>query len=466
MNDKKVKVAVIGAGTAGLSAFKEVYKVTPDCVLINGGQYGTTCARVGCMPSKVFIQIANDFYNRHSFKQQGIKNSDKLILDKVEMMKYVRSLRDHFVSGVLKSVGKLGDKNIEGFARFVEPNVLDVDGIKVIADTIIIANGSSPIIPNSWQDYGDKIITTDDIFEQEFLPDDMAVIGAGAIGLELGLALSRMDINVTMAEGTDFIGGLSDPVVNKYAVNTIKEDLNLYLGHVANLSYTDDNLELICNQEKCIVNKALVAIGRKPNIHNLGLENVGIKLNEKGMPEVDYNTLKIKNVPIFMAGDVNGYRPILHEAADEGRIAGYNAVRSKPQCFRRRMSLSIAFTEPQIVIAGLRFKDIEKLPHIIGETTFDNQGRSRIMHKNQGILRIYADPQSGKLLGAEMIAPEGEYIGHLLAWAIQKELTVFEVLNMPYYHPTVLEGLRTAIRDLASKVKNTIQKLELTPCDG
>ncbi|MDA3837956.1 MAG: FAD-dependent oxidoreductase, partial [Candidatus Delongbacteria bacterium] len=180
MNDKKVKVAVIGAGTAGLSAFKEVYKVTPDCVLINGGQYGTTCARVGCMPSKVFIQIANDFYNRHSFKQQGIKNSDKLILDKVEMMKYVRSLRDHFVSGVLKSVDKLGDKNIEGFARFVEPNVLDVDGIKVIADTIIIANGSSPIIPNSWQDYGDKIITTDDIFEQEFLPDDMAVIGAGA----------------------------------------------------------------------------------------------------------------------------------------------------------------------------------------------------------------------------------------------------------------------------------------------
>lgn len=275
-----------------------------------------------------------------------------------------------------------------------------------------------------------------------------------------------MDITVTMAEGTEFIGGLSDPVVNQYAIKTIQEDLNLYLGHMANLSYTDDDLELSCKQEKCIVNKALVAIGRKPNIHNLGLENTGIELNEKGMPEVDYNTLKIKNVPIFIAGDVNGHRPILHEAADEGRIAGYNAVRSKSQCFRRRTFLSVAFTEPQIVITGKRYKEIEKLPHIIGATTFDNQGRSRIMHKNKGILRIYAEPQRGKLLGAEMMAPEGEYIGHLLAWAIQKELTVFEVLNMPFYHPTVVEGLRSAIRDLASKVKNHTEKFELALCEG
>ncbi|MBF0233605.1 MAG: hypothetical protein HQK65_11280 [Desulfamplus sp.] len=143
----------------------------------------------------------------------------------------------------------------------------------------------------------------------------------------------------------------------------------------------------------------------------------------------------------------------------------WNAVRTDLQCFKRRTPLLIAFTDPHIVIVGQRFQDISKNPHIIGETTFDNQGRSRIMHKNKGILRIYAEPQCGKLLGAEMMAPEGEYIGHLLAWAIQKELTVFEVLNMPFYHPTVLEGLRTAIKDLASKVKGPSPKLELAPCD-
>jgi dihydrolipoamide dehydrogenase len=464
MNDIKVKVAVIGAGTAGLSAFREAFGVNPDCVLINGGPYGTTCARVGCMPSKVFIQVANNYYHRHVFDREGIKNGGGLSIDRREVLRYVRSLRDYFVGGVIKSVEKLGDKNIKGFARFVAPNVLDVEGQKIIADAVVIATGSSPVIPKPWREYGEKLITTDDIFEEDTIADEMAVIGAGVIGLELGQAMSRMDVNVTMVEGTKSIGGLTDPVINRYAIDAIREEFNLYLGHPAELSRNDSQLELSCSGEKRGIEKALIAIGRRPNIQGLELEKIGIGLNEKGMPEVDSSTLRIKDMPIFMAGDVNGFRPLLHEAADEGRIAGYNAVRSKTRCFKRRASLAIAFTEPQIAIAGSRYRDIEEVPHIIGEATFDTQGRSRIMGKNKGILRIYAEPGGGKLLGAEMMAPEGEYIGHLLAWAIQKELNVFEVLNMPFYHPTVLEGLRTAARDLSSKVEGPRPELELPPC--
>jgi len=464
MNDRKVKVAVIGAGTAGLSAFREASGVNPDCVLINGGPYGTTCARVGCMPSKVFIQVANNYYHRHVFDREGIKNSGDLSIDRREVLRYVRSLRDYFVGGVIKSVEKLGDKNIKGFARFVAPNVLDVEGQKIIADAVVIATGSSPVVPKPWREYGEKLITTDDIFEEVTIADEMAVIGAGVIGLELGQAMSRMDVNVTMVEGTESIGGLTDPVINRYAIDAIKEEFNLYLGHPAELSRNGSQLELSCDGKKRGIKKALIAIGRSPNIQSLELEKIGIGLNEKGMPEVDSSTLRIKDTPIFMAGDVNGFRPLLHEAADEGRIAGYNAVRSNTRCFRRRVSLAIAFTEPQIAIAGSRYREIEKVPHIIGEATFDGQGRARIMGKNKGILRIYAEPGGGKLLGAEMMAPEGEYIGHLLAWAIQKELTVFEVLNMPFYHPTVLEGLRTAVRDLSSKVEGPRPELELPPC--
>lgn len=466
MNDKKVKVAIIGAGTAGLSAFKEAYKFTRDCLLINGGPYGTTCARVGCMPSKAFIQIANDYHQRLFFEQEGIKNSERLTLDKKEVMKSVRSLRDYFTRGVVNSVEKLGEMNLKGYARFIDPHVIDVEGRKVVADAIVIANGSSPIVPNFWREYGDKIMTTDDIFELETLSDDMGVIGAGVIGLELGLALSRLDINVTMAEGANFVAGLSDPIVNQYAINTLKNELKLYLGHTADISRYKDRLELSCEKNRCIVGQALVAIGRKPNIQGLALNKIGIPLNESGMPDIDENTLKVEGAPIFMAGDVNGHKAILHEAMDEGRIAGYNAARvNNLKCFKRRTPLSIAFTDPQIVSVGQRYIDAIKEPHIIGEAVFDHQGRSLIMHKNKGILRVYAEPERGEILGAEMMAPEGEYIGHLLAWAIQKKLTVFEVLNMPYYHPTVLEGLRTAIRDLASKVKGTPPQLELAPCD-
>jgi dihydrolipoamide dehydrogenase len=208
-----------------------------------------------------------------------------------------------------------------------------------------------------------------------------------------------------------------------------------------------------------------VAIGRKPNIRGVELEKVGVPLNEKGLPEVDPNTLKIHNIPVFVAGDANGYRAILHEASDEGRIAGYNAVRPDLRCFKRRTPLAITFMAPNIVIAGKHYREIEKEPHLIGETTFENQGRSRIKHKNRGIIRIYAEPGCGRLLGAEMIAPEGEYIGHLLAWAIQKEMTVFELVNMPFYHPTVLEGLRTAVRSLVSKVKGPVPTFDLAPCE-
>ena len=465
MKGRKVKVAVIGAGTAGISAFKEATKMDPNCVLINGGPYGTTCARVGCMPSKVLIQISNDFHRRHAFEKQGIRNSDRLILDRMEAMRYVRSLRDHFTGDVLESVKKLGDKNIEGYARFIEPTVLEVEGTTICAEAVVIASGSTPVIPGPWRNFGDRIITTDTIFERENLNDTMAVIGAGFIGIELGMALSRMGIDITMIEGKEFIGGLTDPVVNRYALETIRKELNLYVGEKAELSRNGNDLQLTCGKAEFTIEKTLVAIGRRPNIQRLGLEKIGIELDENGLPEVDPHTLKIRGVPVFMAGDVNSQRAILHEASDEGRIAGYNAVRSEPRCFRRRTPLSIAFTEPQIAIAGKRYREVEKEPHIIGETTFDRQGRSRIMHKNRGILRIYAEPRCVRLLGAEMMAPAGEYIGHLLAWAIQKEMTAFEILNMPFYHPTVLEGLRTAIRDLASKIKGPAPKFDLAPCD-
>jgi dihydrolipoamide dehydrogenase len=466
MKERNVKVAVIGAGTAGLSALSEARGENPDCVLINGGPYGTTCARVGCMPSKVFIQAANDYYRRRFLEKKGIKNSGRLSLDRRELLNYVRSLRDYFVSGVLKSIEKLGDQNIPGYARFVEPNVLQVEGQKIIAEAVVIAAGSSPVVPEPWRAYGDRVITTDDIFEEETLDDDMAVIGGGVIGLELGQALSRMGIKVEMAEGSENIGGLTDPAVNRYAVETLREEFNLSLGLPAELSLKGDQLELCRNGDRQKFDRALIAVGRRPNLSGLGLDKIGIPLDEKGMPEVDYSTMQVQDTPIFIAGDVNGYRPFLHEVADEGRIAGYNAVRNENRCFKRRTPLTIAFTGPQIVIAGKRYREIESAPHIIGEANFESQGRARIMDENRGILRIYAEPRRGKLLGAEMMAPDGEFIGHLLAWAIQQGLTAFEVLNMPFYHPTIVEGLRSAIRDLVAQVEEPLPESELAPCGG
>lgn len=330
-------------------------------------------------------------------------------------MKYVRSLLDYFVSGVLKSVQKLGDKNIPVYARFVEPNVLEIEGQKIIAEAVVIAAGSSPVVPEPWWDFGDRVITTDDIFEAETLADDMAVIGGGVNGLELGQALSRMGIIIEMTEGGENIGGISDPTVNRYAVETLREEFNLFLGQAAGLSLKEDRLVLGRDGDSQEFAQTLIAVGRSPNISRLGLEKIGVSLDEKRMPEVDSSTLRIQDTPIFLAGDVNGYRPFLHEVADEGRVAGYNAIQVENRCFKRRTPPTVAFTKPQIVMAGKRYREIEQSPHVAGEENFESLGRARILDENRGILRVYAEPRRGKLLGAEMMALEGEYLGHLLA---------------------------------------------------
>ena len=163
-------------------------------------------------------------------------------------------------------------------------------------------------------------------------------------------------------------------------------------------------------------------------------------------------TLQIKtdatDTALFFAGDVNAVAPILHEAADDGRISGSNAARwpeQTPQVHERRAAMGIVFTDPQIMMAGKRFKQLpEKV--LIGEVDFSNQGRSRIMLKNKGKLRVYADPDTEIFLGAEMAGPAAEHIAHLLAWCVQQQLTISQMLSMPFYHPVIEEGVRTALR--------------------
>ncbi len=193
---------------------------------------------------------------------------------------------------------------------------------------------------------------------------------------------------------------------------------------------------------------------------------MGIKTDDAGMPLFDNSTMKINNSNIYLAGDITKERQLLHEAADEGRIAGYNAVHDTTQCFNRRTPLAIIFTDPNIAIIGKSFGSLNNTPFITGKVNFEAQGRSRIMSKNKGILHIYAEPKTGKILGAEMIAPAGEHLAHLLAWAIQYKMTVFDVLKMPYYHPTIEEGMRTAIRELALQIKPHQAEQELPMCDS
>src|SRR5204862_1759330 len=176
----------------------------------------------------------------------------------------------------------------------------------------------------------------------------------------------------------------------------------------------------------------VAATGRAPNVGKLGLENTTLALDARGVPLYNRTTLQCGGSSIFVAGDASDDSPVLHEAADEGRIAGDNAARFPSiRSSSRRALLSVVFTDPQIAIVGDGYAAARPASPVIGEVSFENQGRARIMLRNHGLLQVYADSGTGTFLGAEMIGPDAEHIGHLLAWARQMNLTIDQMLEMP-----------------------------------
>ena len=196
----------------------------------------------------------------------------------------------------------------------------------------------------------------------------------------------------------------------------------------------------------------LVALGRKRNLDGLGLETLGVPLDEHGKPEVDPSTMQIAGLPVFLAGDAEGDRPRQHEAADEGHIAGLNACAKTPTKYRRRVPLGIVFTAPNVALVGDTTRMQQERPGddvVVGEASFADVGRSRLGLLGPGRLRLCVDRTTRAIEGAELCAPDGEHLGHLVALAIERRSTVREMLRAPFYHPCLEEGVRAALREAA-----------------
>ena len=462
---------IIGAGTAGLAALREVRKRTDRYLIVNEGPWGTTCARVGCMPSKALIEAANAFHRRHAFETFGLRGAEGLTADIAAVLQRVRALRDQFVAGALQATDTLGAARMAGRATVLGPNAVDIDGTPYATRSIIIATGSRPRVPDEWLAFGDRILTTDTLFEQPTLGPRVAVIGMGVIGVEIAQALARLGIEVAAFTTGNTLAGLKDPALNAELAALLKEEMLLHTGAPAELREVAGGIEVSSGPNRVVVDQVIAAMGRVPNIEHLGLETLGVPLNPRGMPAVNPQTQQIGDLPVFLAGDANTHAPLLHEAADEGHIAGINAMACAltpaaapaaapaaiptpptPTRFQRRTPLAIVFCDPQVAMVGKRLADLDSAHTVTGTVSFENQGRARAAQRNRGALHVYADRATGRLQGAEMCAPEGEHLAHLLALAVQQKLTVHDLLGMPFYHPVLEEGLRTALRDAARQL--------------
>lgn len=459
MKTINVDIAVIGAGTAGLAAYRAAKAKGKSALLIEGGDHGTTCARVGCMPSKLLIAAAEAAHEAKHAAPFGVQ-VPQVHIDGRAVMQRVKSERDRFVGFVVRGIVSIPEQDrLEGYARFIDNTHLQVGDVQVKASRVVIATGSSPNVPKPFRAFGGRLVVNDDVFDWDDLPKSVVIFGPGVIGLELGQALSRLGVRVRMFGAHGGVAHLSDPAIREYADAAFNQEFYLDANaKVLEMKQVGDSAYVrYVNKDGAEVEEsfdyALIATGRTPNVHQLGLENTSLQLDERGVPVFDRETLQCGSSPIFIAGDANNFLPLLHEAADDGKIAGENAA-TFPQVkqHERRAPLAIVFSDPQLARVGPRFADLEQGSFVVGEVSFEDQGRSRVMRKNKGLMHVYADKASGRFLGAEWAGPRAENIAHLLAWSLQMELTIEQMLAMPFYHPVVEEGLRTALRDAAAKL--------------
>jgi dihydrolipoamide dehydrogenase len=463
MKKINVDVAVIGTGTAGLAAYRAAKAQGARTVVIESGPYGTTCARVGCMPSKLLIAASEAAHMLHAAAAFGV-HAGQTRVDGVAVMERVRRERDRFVGFVLESVDQIpAEDRLRGHARFTGPGSLLVDEhTQVDCARAVIATGSAPTRLPQLENVGPGIITSDDVFDWNELPQSVAVIGTGVIGLELGQALTRLGVRVSVFARGGSIAQLTDPEVLHVAARALGAELDLRFQTEV-VSAVQDGATVALTTRDALGKESterfqyvLMAAGRTPNVGDIGIEHSGLALGPGGVPLFDSRTMQCGSGHIFIAGDASNERPVLPEAADHGKIAGENAAGFpdvRPGL--RRTPLTIAFTEPNIAAVGASYRALcaSGMPKFaVGTVSFENQGRSRVMLQNKGMLRVYAKYGSGRFLGAEMIAPRGEHLAHMLAWACQARMTVQQMLDMPFYHPVIEEGVRTALRDLASNL--------------
>ncbi|MCA9537641.1 MAG: dihydrolipoyl dehydrogenase [Myxococcales bacterium] len=466
MRKIQVEVAVIGAGTAGLGARRTAEKNGATTVLIEDGPYGTTCARVGCMPSKLLIAAADAAHEARHADRFGV-HAGPLRIDGPAVLDRVRRERDRFAGFVVDATERIPeDMRVRGRARFVGPSTLQVDDhTRVEAGAVIVATGSAPWLPPPLRPVAEHLLTNEQVFELPDLPRSLGVVGLGVIGLELGQAFHRLGVPVQLFSVDQRIGPATDPAILASMREVLGAELALHLDTpIESAEKVDGGIRLRWKDAagkpvEQVFEKVLAATGRRPAVTGLDLAAAGLSLGRDGLPRFDPRTMQVEGSRIFLAGDAANDRPLLHEAADEGKIAGANAARvarfgpDAARAHERRTPLAIVFSDPQVALVGKSFAELDPDATGIGQANYGDQGRARVMGRNAGLVRIYGRQRDGLIVGAEMFGPAVEHTAHLLAWAVQARLTVTRALEMPFYHPVVEEGIRTALRDLAARLK-------------
>lgn len=461
---EKFDIIMIGGGAGGFAAATKASELGAKAVIINGGlPIGGTCVNVGCVPSKILLEIASEFYNpQHPrFKALGKGHSvafnfEAAIEEKDEM---VLGLRGGNYTRVAEG---LALPVIEGKARFISANQVEVNGQTLEADKFIIATGSRPrILPFKGIDKV-SYITNREALSLSRLPKSMIVIGAGPIGLEFAQIYARFGTKVTVLEKENQILPLAETEIADELQRCLEEEgIEIHTGVDVEELRQEGDLKIVKARAGTLQTtvegeELLLAIGVTPNSEDMGLETAGVKVSQRGFIEVDDN-LRTSAPHIWAAGDVVGKAFLETVAAKEGYVAASNALEGSNKTIDYDAVPKAVFTDPQVASVGITEEEEMRRLNTCACRTLEiaQVPKAQAIKETRGKIKMGVHPETGVILGVHIVAPMAADLIHEATLAVKFKLTTDDIIDTVHVFPTMSE----AIKRVAQSFKRDLSKM-------
>lgn len=442
---------VIGSGPAGYVAAIRASQLGLSVAIVEKySTFGGTCLNVGCIPSKALLQSSEHFafIEKHA-DEHGIQLKNATV-DFSKMMKRKEEVVASLVGGIEGLLKRNKVKTVQGSARFVSPEEIEVNGKKMRAKHFLIATGSKPIeLP--FLPFDEKVVVSSTgALSLPSVPKKMVVVGAGVIGVELASVYSRLGSEVAIVEMLDRITPAMDNQIGKIFQKILSaQGLTFHLGaQVTDAKVSKKGAELsvrIKGKESTLkADVVLVAIGRKPYSEGLGLEEIGIAKTKQGFIVVDGNFCT--NHPNILAvGDIVDGPMLAHRASEEA-VAAVESLAGKSSHINYMAIPNVIYTTPEVAAVGLTEEEGKEmgLELITGVFPFKGNARARCVGETEGVVKVIGEKNSGRLLGVHLVgANASEMIGEGVV-AIEKRATVRELAYTSHAHPTLSEAIKEA----------------------
>lgn len=462
----QLDVLVIGSGPGGYVAAIRAAQLGKNVVIADKDTVGGVCLNRGCIPSKALISVAHQYEMMNHSNEIGLQ-AEKVQIDFTKVQEWKKSVIQKLTGGVSSLLKGNKIQKLHGEASFVSDNVVCVkngDDSKFYRfNHCIIATGSRPVELKSFP-YQGRIISSTEALELNEIPKSMVVIGGGYIGIELGQTYAKLGTKVTILEGSDSILPGFEKELSRFVGRKLKKlGVEVCTEAIAKDSkQTDSDLTVTYmskgEEQKVAGEYLLVTVGRRPNIDNLGLESINMKMTDRGFIKVDHQC-KTSVPNIYAIGDIVEGPALAHKASYEGKIAA-EVIAGKSSIVNYKMIPVVVFSDPEIASVGLNETEAKKqgFSVTIGKFPYAANGRALSLNAGDGFVKIIGEKETGVVLGAQIVGPEASNLIGELGLAIETGNTLENIAHTIHAHPSLGEIIMEAAEGALGQAIHQVSK--------